>query len=195
MAVCGGISAGISFDCANQVVSGTIPRVWLMNKTDIVSITEGANASIASDIVLAAGGTASYLYEGYRQSVNPESAFIPGTLTAGYDHQLAIQVFKIDSLSKLELEKMSLNKIVAIVENVNTPGNGDSIFELFGADAGMEMLTLTRLNRDQETGGTYSVTLKTSDESGKEPKLPLSFFDTDYATTLAKIIGYETPTA
>ena len=80
-----------------------------------------------------------------------------------------------------------------MVEKVNAPGNGDSVFELFGAGAGMEMLTLTRLNRDQETGGTYSVVLKTSDESGKEPKLPLSFFDTDYATTLTKIITYETP--
>ncbi len=192
MAVCGALSLDITFDCDNQVVAGTIPRVWLIDKTTVDSVTVGANASIASAIVFAVGGEA-LVYEGFRNSVNPESAFIPTTLTAGYDHQLAIQVYKIDSLTKLELEKLSLNKIMALVENVNTPGNGDSVFELFGADAGMEMLTLTRLNRDQESGGTYSVVLKTSDESGKEPKLPLSFFDTDYATTLAKIITYETP--
>ena len=191
-AACGGISAGATFDCDNPVQPGMIPRVWMANKSDIESLTFGTNSSVITAITMKSGG-AFYVFDGYRQSVNAETAFIPQTVSSGYDHVLNIQVFEIDSTQKLNLEKMALSKMVAIIENQNTVGNGDSVFEVFGGGVGMEVETLTRINRDTETAGSFSVGLKTSDDEGKEAKLPLSFFDTDYATTLAKIVALETP--
>jgi hypothetical protein len=192
MAVCGGISSGSSYDCDNPIQAGMVPRIWLANKSEIASITFGADQSVITAITMNSGG-AFYVFDGYRQSVNAESAFIPQTVSSGYDHTINLQVFDISSTQKLNLEKMALSKMVAIVENQNVAGNGNSVFELFGGGVGMEVETLTRINRDIETAGSFSVGLKTSDAEGKEAKMPLSFFDTDYATTLAKIVALETP--
>jgi hypothetical protein len=78
--------------------------------------------------------------------------------------------------------------VVAIIQNVNAPGNGDAVFEVFGKDAGMEMQAgPMRINSDNETNSAYTIALKTSDDSGKEPKLPTSWFDTDFITTKALV--------
>ncbi len=193
MAVCGGISSGSSYDCDNPIQAGMVPRVWLANKSEVASLTfDVSDASLVTAITMNSGG-AFYVFDGYRQSVNAESAFIPQTVSSGYDHALNLQVFDISSTQKLNLEKMALSKICAIIENQNTVGNGNSVFELFGFGVGMEVETLTRINRDIETAGSFSVGLKTSDNEGKEAKMPLSLFDTDYATTLALITALETP--
>ena len=163
MAVCGGITAGSAYDCDDPLISGMQPKVWLLNKSDIDTITYGANTSVVTAISLLAGGKASYVFDGYRQSANAEVEFVPQTLTSGYDHKLSLQVFDISSLQKLNLEKMALGKLVAIVENNNAVGNGDSVFEILGAGVGMEVETLTRINRDVETAGSFSVGLETSD--------------------------------
>jgi hypothetical protein len=191
-AVCGGISAGAAYDCDNPIQSGMDPRIWLANKADIASITVGANSSVITAITMESGG-AFYVFDGYRQSVNAEAAFVPQTVSSGYDHIVNLQVFDISSTQKLNLEKMALSKMVAIVENQNATGNDDTVFEVFGYGVGMEVETLTRINRDIETAGSFSIGLKTSDAEGKEAKLPLSFWDTDYATTLARIVALETP--
>ena len=189
---CGAITSGAVYDCDAPLQAGMTPRVWLANRSDIADYTFGANNSVITDITMKSGG-AFYVFEGYRQSVSAETAFIPQTVSSGYDHQLSIQVFDISSDQKINLEKMALSKMVAIIENQNVAGNQDSIFEVFGSGVGMEVETLTRINRDLETAGSFSVGLKTSDNEGKEAKMPLSLFDTDYATTLAKIIALETP--
>ena len=189
---CGAITAGATFSCDSPLQPGMVPRVWLANKSEIEGITAGANSSVITAITMKSGG-AFYVFDGYRQSVNAETAFIPQTVSSGYDHQHDIQVFDISSDQIVNLVKMALCKMVAIVENQNAIGNGDSVFEVFGIGVGMETITLTRINRDTETAGSFSVGLKTSDNEGKEAKLPLSFWDTDYATTLAKIVLLETP--
>ena len=115
------------------------------------------------------------------------------TFTVGYDHIVNFQVFDISSDQKVNLEKLALSKVVAVIENMNVVGNADSVFEVYGFDAGLEVVLLTRLARDLETGGSFTVNLKTSDNEGKEAKLPLSFWDTDYATTKAKVDALLTP--
>lgn len=190
MATCGAITAGASYDCDNPLQPGVNPRVWLINKDDIASTTVGSNASVITAMTLKAT-KAAYAFEGMRQSVDPQVQFVPQTFAVGYDHILNIQVFDISSTQKLNLEKMALGKMVAIVENANVAGNDDSVFEVFGLGVGMEVVTLTRLSKDSETMGSFSIGLKTSDNEGKEAKLPLSFWNTNYATTLAAIEALE----
>ena len=191
-AVCGGITTGSTFDCDNPLQVGMNPRVWLCNKSDIQSVTYGTNQSVITAIVFKSGG-ALYVFDGYRQSAGADTEFVAQSVSSGYNHGVQIQIFDISSLQKLNLEKLMLAKICAVVENQNAAGNADSVFELLGAGVGMEGVSLTRINRDTETAGSFSLELRTSDNEGKEAKLPLSLFDTDYATTLAKIEGYETP--
>jgi hypothetical protein len=192
MAVCGGITAGAAYDCDNPLQVGMNSRIWLTNKSDIQSVTYGTNQSVITAIVFNSGGQL-FVFDGYRQSANADSEFVAQTVSSGYNHGIQLQVFDISSTQKLNLEKMALGKMVAVVENVNAAGNADSVFEMFGQGVGMEVIALTRINRDTETAGSFSVELRTSDNEGKEAKLPLSVWDTDYATTAAKIVGYETP--
>ena len=195
MSICGVISSGAVYDCDNPITPGLNSRVWLANHNDISSLTFNvSNKRLVEAIVFKTGG-ALYPYEGTRQSANATSEFVPQTLSSGFKHILDIRVFSIDSLQKLQLEKMCLGKIVGVVEHPNTVGNGDAVFEIFGAGVGLEVETLTRISRDPEGQGSYQVVLGTSDNEGQESTLPLSFLLTDYATSLALLEGYETPAA
>lgn len=195
MAICGGITTGAAYDCDNPLQTGMNSRIWLANRNDIDSVTYGTNNSVITAITMKAGGKAFYVFDGFRQSANAQTELVQQTVATGYNHMLTFSVFDISSLQKLNLEKMMLGKMVGIVENVNAAGNSDSVFELFGYGVGMEGQTLTRINRDTESGGSFQIELMTSDNEGKEAKLPLSFWDTDYPTTLAKVVALETPTA
>ncbi len=192
MAVCGGITTGAAYDCDNPLQVGMNSRVWLANKSDIAGVTFGTNNSVVTAITMNSGG-AFYVFDGFRQSANAQTELVQQTVATGYNHMLNISVFDISSLQKLNLEKMMLSKMVGIVENVNAAGNQDSVFEMFGFGVGMEGQTLTRINRDTESGGSFQIELMTSDNEGKEAKLPLSVWSVDYATTLALITALETP--
>jgi len=193
MATCGGLAAGAVYDCDSPIIPGVRPRLVLMNLDQVTATKDISNKRLITDMTIVGSGNAAYAFEGIRQSVTPESNFIPQNFTVGYDHQLSFFVFDISSTQKLNLEKMALGKMVAIVENRNAVGNADSIFEVFGYGVGMEVTELQRINNDLESGGAYRIILKTSDNEGKESTLPLSFFDTDYATTLAKVDLLLTP--
>lgn len=188
---CGGISVGAPYDCDNPIAAGVDQRLILIDKTvfDEAIITFDVTiTTLITNIVLTGSGNAGFAFQGIRRSLNPQSAFVPATVSVGYDHQVDFQVFEIGQAQKDNLEKLGLSKVVAIVQNVNAPGNGDAVFEVFGKDAGMELQAgPMRINSDNETNSSYTISLKTSDESGKEPKLPTSYFDTDFNTTKAKV--------
>lgn len=194
---CDGITIGSAYDCDDPIVAGVNQRLILINQEDFndATITFGTPTTLITNIVLAGGGKAGFAFQGIRSSLNPQSAFIPGTVSVGYDHQVDFLVFDLNQVQKDNLEELGLGKVVAVVQNINADGNGDAVFEVFGKSVGLELITNVRINADQETGGAWSLSLKTSDETGKEPKLPTSYFDTDFATTKAKVDLLLIPTA
>lgn len=190
MAACDGITIGSTFDCADPVTPGVDTRLLLGNKKDISATTY--TDTIITDITMKTT-KAMFAFEGIRQSLNPQYQFIPQTVSVGYDHQVDFIVFDISQLQKDNIEAMGLNKLTAVIENKNTAGNGDNFFEVYGLDVGMEVLTAGRIPMDLETQGAFSLSLKTSDNEGKEPKMPQTWFVTDYATTLALVTALLTP--
>lgn len=190
MAGCDGITLGAAYDCDNPLVAGVDQRLILINQADFndaIVTFDGTITTLITNIVLVGTGTAAFAFQGVRSSLAPQTAFIPGTVSVGYDHQVDFLVFDITQTQKDNLEELGLGKVVAVVQNMNSTGNGDSVFEVFGKDVGLELITNTRINADQETAGAFSLSLKTSDDTGKEPKLPTSYFDTNFATTKAKV--------
>ncbi len=180
---CGGITIGSAYDCDDPIQSGVNQRLILMNLEDIDSVAYDVTLeSLITDITMATG-MQGFVFQGVRQSLTAQSAFIPQTVSVGYDHQVDFLVFDISQLQKDNLEKMGLEKMVAVLENKNVAGNEDAFFEVFGLGAGLEMQTNVRINADVETQGAYALSLKTSDNEGKEGKMPQNWFATDYATT------------
>lgn len=197
MSICGVITSGALFNCDTPIAPGVDERLILINKDDFDDATVTFDAMddfIITNIVLAAGGKQGFSFEGNRQSNNPQYLFVPQTVAVGYDHQIDFLAFDISAVQKDNLEKMALGKMVAIVENNRGRGNGDNFFEVYGSEVGMEVITLTRIPSDLETQGAFSIQLKTSDNAGKEPKMPPTWFETDYDTTKALVDALLTPT-
>ena len=184
---CGGISAGADYDCDSPVVPGVNQRLILGNLDDVESVTyNGTNPSIIEAITMKSN-KAGFPFQGIRQSLTPSYELVPGTVSVGYNHIVNFLGFEINQAAKDNFEKMAFGKLFAIVENRNAPGNGDSIFEVYGMGVGLEANSMTRAASDQENGGAFAITLQTPEAEGKEPKMPQSWFKTDYATTLALV--------
>lgn len=186
MAACALITLGATYDCTNPIVPGVNTRLILINKDDISVVTKAAPYITAITLT---GVTTGFAFEGYRNSLNPEYSLVPAAFSIGYDHQVKFQIFDISQEQKENLQKMALGRMVAIVENMNNAGNDDNVFEVYGLDVGLDIIELTRIARDMDTQGSFSVLLKTPDDEGKEPKMPQTWFITDYATTKALVDG------
>lgn len=196
---CVGIDSGSSVDCDAPIVAGVNQELILIDKEvyDRATITEDVTTkNLITSITLTQVGDAAYSFQGIRKSLNPQSQFVPATVSQGWDHQVDFLIFDISQAQKNNIQKMAGSKMVAIIRNSNAEGNADSVFEIFGGGVGMEMQAgPARINGDLETNGAYTIALKTSDDFGKEPKLPNSYLVTDFAGTVAQIQTLLTPVA
>lgn len=184
---CGGITMGADYDCETPIVPGVNQRLLLGNLDDIESVTYSITTpTLIEDIILKTGKVV-YVFQGIRQSLNPQYELVPGTISVGYNHTINFLAFDLDQEAKDNYEKLALGKVWGVLENKNAPGNGNSIFEVYGLNVGMEASALSRIPADQETGGAFSITVMTPEAEGKEPKMPQSWFLTDYPTTLALV--------
>ena len=194
---CGGLDMGGAVDCDDPIVAGVDQRLILMNKDiyDRATVVENVSTqNLIDSITLTQTGDAAYAFQGIRKSLNPQSAYVPAAVSQGFDHQVDFLIFDISQAQKNNIEKMTGGKFVAIVQNANAVGNGDSVFEIFGKDVGLTVqASPMRINGDLESNGAYTISLKTSDDFGKEPHLPSSYLVTDYAGTLAQITTLLTP--
>jgi len=185
---CGGITIGADYDCLQPLVPGVKQRLILFNLDDLDVVAYSAVPPTSLiELISLVSTKQGFAYEGIKRSLNPQYAFIPQTVSVGYDHQVDFLVFDVSQEQKDNLEAMGLGKVVAVVENNNSPGNANSVFEVYGLGVGLEIITMTRIPGDLETTGAFAISLKTSDNEGKEPKMPQSWFDTDYATTKAAV--------
>ena len=193
MANCDGLTIGSIYDCDNPIAPGVNNRLLLGNLDDISAITyDVTTVTIITDITMKST-KACFAFEGVRQSMNPQYQFIPQTVSVGYDHQIDFLIFDISQLQKDNVEAMGVQKVFGVVQNAQGAGNGDNFFEVYGSIAGMEMLTGGRIPRELETQGALNLSLKTSDNEGKEPKMPQTWFETDFNTTLALVDALLTP--
>ena len=188
---CGGIDIGAAYDCDNPVTAGVNQRLILIDKQvfdNAVVTYDVGTPNLITNITLGIVGDAGFAFQGVRKSLNPQSAFSPTSVTVQYDHQVDFLCFDISAAQKNNIEKMGTSPVVAIVENSNSIGNADSVFEVFGTGVGMFLQAgPLRINGDLESSGAFTLSLKSSDDFGKEPHMPNSFWDTDYSTTKAKV--------
>ena len=185
------------YDCTNPVVGGTEAVVYLFNRSEISHyVHDPLHPEIITDIVMADripanGGSPAvkatgFRYEGYNTSVKPKTTFIKKDYSARYDHMVDFVIFAKGSAVKAEIEKLGTNRVIAIIENIHK--SGDSAFEIFGTDLGLELTTLKSDPNDANSEGAYEVNL-TSPGNFKEPHMPATFFDANYADTKAKLLA------
>lgn len=185
---CGLLTAPILLDCDNPIVSGVSDRLILINKPDIVSINYGSSKEIISSITLGTSKTAFAIY-GKNDSVDPKTEFARQRFSSNDNHEVSFRIFGNTVSIKQQLNKMSEGKYLAIVENnYRGSSDADSAFEVYGEIAGLELAERSRMPTDVESEGSWLSILRTPERS-KEPRVPASFWDTNYATTKAAIDG------
>jgi len=184
--VCGKISANILADCDDPLQTGTVDRAIVINLDDIESVAFNTNKMIVEDIVLKVGKTA-FVIDGINNSIMPKATMIQQTFAKVYDHIVKMIGFDISPATKENLEFMKYGRFVVIAENVFRGTAGNSAFEVYGLNVGLEITILEKDPNNVDTQGGFDFTFATN--KNKEPKMPLTFFDTDYTTTKALIDG------
>lgn len=188
MATCGTATASFGFNCNAPLQGGTADRAYIINYEDYREATKGfnvANRFVLESLVLA-GAEVAFSIDGKNNSNAPSFELIKQTYADVYDHKFNWLCFDLTNASKKALAGMVGGRYVVIYEN-NFIGNAaQSTFEVLGAGAGMEFKTFMRDPLNNDNQGAYVITMATP-EIGKEPDLPYSFYDTDYATTKAAL--------
>ena len=189
---CPGIAGDAFIDCTKPMSAGVKDAyLYLFNYSDLASVTEdGSNPNLLTDITLVATKNI-YRYEGKNNSIEPRSALNKQRYAEVWDHELIFKIFDNTAAIKEQLDYLKSTKVIAIVENNYAGTDSATSLEIYGLRAGLEMTVSERIVNDQETQGAYNLTLA-SGEFAKEPYLPATLWDTDYATTKAIITAYLT---
>jgi hypothetical protein len=185
---CAQISSDILVNCDYPLFTGVKDRLFLFNFSDFEDATltrNGVNTQIIEDIILASGAVG-YTIEGQNNSIMPKQAFVKGTYSSKWDHEVGFIAWSLSPTVKDQVEKLGKGRVVAIVENNYKGDTGNAAYEIYGLDCGLILETAERDPNNQETDGGFQITLKSSERS-KEPHLPASVFITDYATTKALV--------
>ena len=190
MEACGLATASILRDCDTPLTGGTKTTVWLGNISEVDDYTQDVyNKLIVSGITLASGKTL-FKLEGDSgtngSSVGANYKMVKLPFGRAWEHEVSGLAFSIDPDTKLELDKWVQGQLFMIVENKHKGEDGNSAFEIYGLDAGLQMEEFERNPNDKDTLGAFKFRLKT-DENSREGNMPYTFWDTDYATTLAAI--------
>ncbi|MEY4571069.1 MAG: hypothetical protein RLZ10_262 [Bacteroidota bacterium] len=182
---CGGIIADLIADCDTPVQSGTQDKIWIWNFADVEGLTtEELNLMVVTAITMKATKTG-FSLTGFNNSNMPNYAMFPTTFVNKWDHTVPCKVFNIDPATKLNLESMKEGLFMVATENVNKGVDGNSAFELYGADAGLKLTSITRDPNSADTQGAFDLIF--SSPKNKQNYMPRTIFDTDYATSLAII--------
>jgi hypothetical protein len=186
---CPDINQNVLLNCLKPMVSGANDRLILIPFTawQALQVSKSiSNPLLITGIAGIPSPPPGYVYEGKNSSVEPSMELVKRRYNESYNHTVDFKVFTNNADVKDQIQRLVKKKVVAIVQNNWLGNEGESAFEVYGADVGLELAEATREVSDPETGGAYNLVLQNS-EFAEPSTLPHSIFDTDYPTTLALV--------
>lgn len=184
---CSKIKTGfINQVCGKPAIAGTTARVILLSYSDVDKSKSVVTDNVISSLILKAGAT------GYEVDSLPNATVGSDTINAGtylktHQHNVVVRIFKKSEAAKKFVNGLTNARVIAIVEN-NDPGdNGDTKYEVYGWDSGLELTEIT-VTTEMTDGVAYQVTLANG-TIAQEGSLPMSLFNTDEATTDLMVDG------
>lgn len=178
---CGDITKGTQYSCDTPLYGGTRARLGVINKDDIASITYStATPNLITAITLKSGKVC-HLFEGFRNSVLPSLEKATAQSGQGlWKHMTNFFVYENTQIWKNTLERLGNGKYITIYQNLAEDSNS---FEVQGIGCGLELQD-GAVNNKNENSGAYNLILA-SNANQLEARPPQTFFNTDFATTLA----------
>lgn len=172
--------------CGKPAIAGTAARVILISYSDVDKQKSVVSDNVISSLILKAGAT------GYEVDSLPNATVGSDTINAGtylktHQHNVIVRIFKKSEAAKKFVNGLTNSRVIAIVENNDTGDNGDTKYEVYGWDSGLE-LTEIAVTTEMTDGVAYQVTLANG-TIAQEGSLPMSLFNTDEATTDLMVDG------
>lgn len=184
---CSKIKTGfINQVCGKPAIAGTTARVILLSYSDVDKSKSVVSDNIISSLILKAGAT------GYEVDSLPNATVGSDTINAGtylktHQHNVVVRIFKKSEAAKKFVNGLTNARVIAIVENNDTGDNGDTKYEVYGWDSGLELTEIT-VTTEMTDGVAYQVTLANG-TIAQEGSLPMSLFNTDEKTTDLMVDG------
>lgn len=184
---CSKIKTGfINQVCGKPAIAGTTARVILLSYTDVDKSKSAVTDNVISSLILKAGAT------GYEVDSLPNATVGSDTINAGtylktHQHNVVVRIFKKSEAAKKFVNGLTNARVIAIVENNDTGDNGDTKYEVYGWDSGLELTEIT-VTTEMTDGVAYQVTLANG-TIAQEGSLPMSLFNTDEKTTDLMVDG------
>lgn len=184
---CSKIKTGfINQVCGKPAIAGTTARVILLSYSDVDKSKSVVTDNVISSLILKAGAT------GYEVDSLPNATVGSDTINAGtylktHQHNVVVRIFKKSEAAKKFVNGLTNARVIAIVENNDTGDNGDTKYEVYGWDSGLELTEIT-VTTEMTDGVAYQVTLANG-TIAQEGSLPMSLFNTDEKTTDLMVNG------
>lgn len=184
---CSKIKTGfINQVCGKPAIAGTTARVILLSYSDVDKSKSVVTDNVISSLILKAGAT------GYEVDSLPNATVGSDTINAGtylktHQHNVVVRIFKKSEAAKKFVNGLTNARVIAIVENNDTGDNGDTKYEVYGWDSGLELTEIT-VTTEMTDGVAYQVTLANG-TIAQEGSLPMSLFNTDEKTTDLMVDG------
>lgn len=184
---CSKIKTGfINQVCGKPAIAGTTARVILISYSDVDKSKSVVSDNVISSLILKAGAT------GYEVDSLPNATVGSDTINAGtylktHQHNVVVRIFKKSEAAKKFVNGLTNSRVIAIVENNDTGDNGDTKYEVYGWDSGLELTEIT-VTTEMTDGVAYQVTLANG-TIAQEGSLPMSLFNTDEKTTDLMVEG------
>lgn len=184
---CSKIKTGfINQVCGKPAIAGTTARVILLSYSDVDKSKSVVTDNVISSLILKAGAT------GYEVDSLPNATVGSDTINAGtylktHQHNVVVRIFKKSEAAKKFVNGLTNARVIAIVENNDTGDNGDTKYEVYGWDSGLELTEIT-VTTEMTDGVAYQVTLANG-TIAQEGSLPMSLFNTDERTTDLMVEG------
>lgn len=184
---CSKIKTGfINQVCGKPAIAGTTARVILLSYSDVDKSKSVVTDNVISSLILKAGAT------GYEVDSLPNAIVGSDTINAGtylktHQHNVVVRIFKKSEAAKKFVNGLTNARVIAIVENNDTGDNGDTKYEVYGWDSGLELTEIT-VTTEMTDGVAYQVTLANG-TIAQEGSLPMSLFNTDEKTTDLMVDG------
>lgn len=172
--------------CGKPAIAGTTARVILVSYSDVDKSKSVVSDNVISSLILKAGAT------GYEVDSLPNATVGSDTINAGtylktHQHNVVVRIFKKSEAAKKFVNGLTNARVIAIVENNDTGDNGDTKYEVYGWDSGLELTEIT-VTTEMTDGVAYQVTLANG-TIAQEGSLPMSLFNTDEKTTDLMVEG------
>lgn len=189
----GGISKEVVSDCTTQKVAGLEVKIWSGNRKDIASVTaDPTNPSKITAIQMATGKRL-WSITGVKKLIDVGTDLnVVEDRDNQYTHYLGMQFFESTAGDVENMSAMEDLFFIVEMKSKNEADSADGTFRMYGKNNGMYKTSLTQRANDLDSAAAVEFG---SEDGAFEPYPWWTVHTTDYATTLAMIVGQETPQA